>query len=128
MLNRKVKIAVMVSGGGTNLQALLENERAGLIPDGEITLVLSNNPNAYAIERAKNSGVKTAVVLRKDYDSRASFDDAMLKVLKENEIDMIVLAGFMSILTEKFTKAFENRIIIRPKGINAPISSSISPP
>ena len=105
------KIAVLVSGGGTNLQALLDAEKSGIIKSGKITLVLSNNANAYALERAKNSGVKTAVVLRKDYDSRASFDDAMLKVLKENEIDMIVLAGFMSILTEKFTKAFENRII-----------------
>jgi phosphoribosylglycinamide formyltransferase-1 len=105
------KIAVLVSGGGTNLQALLDAQNSGIIKSGKITLVLSNNANAYALERAKNAGVKTAVVLRKDYDSRSSFDDAMLKVLKENEIDMIVLAGFMSILTEKFTKAFENRII-----------------
>ena len=105
------KIAVLVSGGGTNLQALLDAQNSGIIKSGKITLVLSNNANAYALERAKNAGVKTAVVLRRDYDSRSSFDDAMLKVLKENEIDMIVLAGFMSILTEKFTKAFENRII-----------------
>ena len=107
----KLNVAVLVSGGGTNLQALLDAQNSGIIKSGKITLVLSNNANAYALERAKNAGVKTAVVLRKDYASRSDFDDAMLKVLKENEIDMIVLAGFMSILTEKFTKAFENRII-----------------
>ncbi len=105
------KIAVLVSGGGTNLQALLDAQDSKIIKSGKIELVLSNNANAYALERAKKAGVKTAVVLKKDYKDREEFDDAMLKVLKENEIDMIVLAGFMSILTEKFTKAYENRII-----------------
>ena len=105
------KIAVLVSGGGTNLQALLDAQDSKIIKSGKIGLVLSNNANAYALERAKKAGVKTAVVLKKDYSGREEFDDAMLKVLKENEIDMIVLAGFMSILTEKFTKAYENRII-----------------
>ena len=105
------KIAVLVSGGGTNLQALIDAEKAGVIKSGKISLVLSNNANAYALQRAENAGIKTAVVLKKDYSSRADFDKAILKVLKDEQIDMIVLAGFMSILTEDFIKAYENRII-----------------
>ena len=105
------KIAVLVSGGGTNLQALIDAEKSGVIKSGKISLVLSNNANAYALQRAENAGIKTAVVLKKDYSSRADFDKAMLKVLKDEQIDMIVLAGFMSILTEDFIKAYENRII-----------------
>ena len=105
------KIAVLVSGGGTNLQALIDAEKQGIIKSGKISLVLSNNANAYALQRAENAGIKTAVVLKKDYSSRADFDKAILKVLKDEQIDMIVLAGFMSILTEDFIKAYENRII-----------------
>ena len=105
------KIAVLVSGGGTNLQALIDAEKSGVIKSGKISLVLSNNANAYALQRAENAGIKTAVVLKKDYSSRADFDKAILKVLKDEQIDMIVLAGFMSILTEDFIKAYENRII-----------------
>ena len=105
------KIAVLVSGGGTNLQALIDAEKEGVIKSGKISLVLSNNANAYALQRAENAGIKTAVVLKKDYSSRADFDKAILKVLKDEQIDMIVLAGFMSILTEDFIKAYENRII-----------------
>ena len=105
------KIAVMVSGGGTNLQALIDAEKAGIIKSGKIELVLSNKENAYALTRAKNAGIKTAVVLKKDYTNREDFDKAMLSVLKENGIDMIVLAGFMNILTPTFIKAYENRII-----------------
>ena len=105
------KIAVLVSGGGTNLQALIDAEKEGVIKSGKISLVLSNNANAYALQRAENAGIKTAVVLKKDYTSRADFDKAILKVLKDEQIDMIVLAGFMSILTEDFIKAYENRII-----------------
>ena len=101
----------MVSGGGTNLQALIDAEKAGIIKSGKIELVLSNKENAYALTRAKNAGIKTAVVLKKDYANREDFDKAMLAVLKENGIDMIVLAGFMSILTPVFIKAYENRII-----------------
>ena len=111
MLNRKVKIAVMVSGGGTNLQALLENERAGLIPDGEITLVLSNNPNAYALTRAKNFGVKAVCVSKVDYPNFSDRENKMMDVLKENGIELIVLAGYLSILSEKFTSTYANRII-----------------
>ena len=105
------KIAVMVSGGGTNLQALIDAQNAGIIKSGKITLVLSNNANAYALERAKKAGIETAVVIKKDYPTRVDFDKAMLKVLKDKGIDMIVLAGFMSILTPDFIKAYENRII-----------------
>jgi phosphoribosylglycinamide formyltransferase-1 len=111
MLNRKVKIAVMVSGGGTNLQALLENERAGLIPDGEITLVLSNNPNAYALKRAENFGVKAVCVSKADYPNFTDRENKMMEVLKENGIELIVLAGYLSILSENFTKAYADRII-----------------
>lgn len=105
------KIAVLVSGGGTNLQALIDAEKSGVIKSGKISLVLSNNATAYALVRAQNAGIKTAVVLKKDYANRAEFDKAMLKVLKDEKIDMIVLAGFMSILTKDFIKAYENRII-----------------
>lgn len=101
----------MVSGGGTNLQALIDAQNAGIIKSGKITLVLSNNANAYALERAKKAGIETAVVIKKDYPTRVDFDKAMLKVLKDKGIDMIVLAGFMSILTPDFIKAYENRII-----------------
>ncbi len=111
MLNRKVKIAVMVSGGGTNLQALLENERAGLIPDGEITLVLSNNPNAYALKRAENFGVKAVCVSKNDYPDFKERESKMMEVLKENDIELIVLAGYLSILSERFTSAYSDRII-----------------
>lgn len=105
------KIAVLVSGGGTNLQALIDAEKSGVIKSGKISLVLSNNATAYALVRAQNAGIKTAVVLKKDYANRIEFDKAMLKVLKDEKIDMIVLAGFMSILTKDFIKAYENRII-----------------
>ena len=100
----KVKIAVMVSGGGTNLQALLENERAGMIPDGEIVLVLSNNPNAYALTRAQNFGVKAVCVSKKDYPDFAEREEKMLEVLKENGIELIVLAGYLSILSQNLLR------------------------
>ena len=87
MLNpSKVKIAVLVSGGGTNLQALLENERAGMIPDGKIELVLSNNPNAYALTRAENFGVKAVCVSKQDYPDFTTRENKMIEVLKENGI------------------------------------------
>ncbi len=111
MLNNKIKIAVMVSGGGTNLQALLENERAGLIPDGEISLVMSNNPNAYALTRAENFGVKAICVSKYDYPDFADRENKMIEVLKDNGIELIVLAGYLSILSENFTKTFSDRII-----------------
>ena len=104
----KTKIAVLVSGGGTNLQAILDSD---VIKSGEVTLVISNNPDAYALKRAENAGVKTCVVSRKAAASQAEFEQGIINALEENGIELIVLAGFMSILTEKFTRHYENRII-----------------
>ena len=111
MLDRKINIAVLVSGGGTNLQALIDAEKAGIISSGSIKLVVSNNPNAYALERAKNAGIESAVITRKELGSQEAFEDALIKALEDRNIELIVLAGFMSILSEKFTKRFEKRII-----------------
>ena len=105
------RIAVFVSGGGTNLQALLDAHSAGKIVSGEIALVLSNNAGAYALKRAESAGVKTAVILRREYESQAAFEDAVSACLAENRIDMIVLAGFMSILSADFTRKWPKRII-----------------
>ena len=111
MLNKKVKIAVFVSGGGTNLQAILESQQRGEIPDGEISLVLSNNPNAYALERAKNFGVKAVCVDKAVYKTLEEREQKTVEILKENEIELIVLAGYLSILSENFTKLYKGRII-----------------
>lgn len=105
------RIAVFVSGGGTNLQALLDSQAAGEIASGEIALVLSNNAGAYALKRAESAGVKTAVILRREFESQAAFEDAVSACLSENRIDMIVLAGFMSILSADFTGKWPKRII-----------------
>ena len=102
-------IAVLVSGGGTNLQALINAQIDGIISSGKITLVVSNNPDAYALTRAKNSDIKTAVINKKELG--ANFEDELIKTLEENNIDFIVLAGFMCILSEKFTSHFADRII-----------------
>ena len=103
----RAKIAVLVSGGGTNLQALIDAQKSGIIKSGEITLVVSNNENAYALERAKNNNIATAYIPSKAPD----FEAQLIKLLKDNDIDIIVLAGFMKILSGDFTKTFENRII-----------------
>ena len=100
----KTKIAVMVSGGGTNLQALIDAQKSGIIKSGEIKLVISNNEDAYALVRAKNAGIKTATILKKDCMSADEFEQRIISVMRENDIDLIVLAGFMSILSSKFTK------------------------
>lgn len=107
----KTKIAVLVSGGGTNLQALLDAEKAGKIPSGEIALVVSNNSTAYALERAANAGVKALCITKKECGGQEQFEDKLTQALKENGIQLIILGGFMSILSEKFTRRFENRII-----------------
>ena len=103
-------IAVLVSGGGTNLQALIDAQGKTLC-SGKITLVVANNANAYALERAKNAGIATAVVLKKDCGSQAAFEEKLKEVLTAHNIDLIVLAGFMTILTESFTSAYPKRII-----------------
>jgi phosphoribosylglycinamide formyltransferase-1 len=106
-----LKIAVLVSGGGTNLQALIDAERRGEIIGGEISLVVSNKPGVYALERAKSAGIKSEVVCRKDYESGDLFDKALCKVLCENKIDLVVLAGFLSILGENILSKYKDRII-----------------
>ena len=104
-----VNIAVLVSGGGTNLQALIDAERSGIIKSGKISLVVSNNPDAFALERARKAGIKTAVCNKKELG--ASFETELIKILEENKTDIIVLAGFMCILSENFTSRFADRII-----------------
>lgn len=108
---KKTRIAVLVSGGGTNLQALIDAQNSGIITSGEIVLVISNKSDAYALQRAQNAGIKTSVVLRKNFESRQFFEDGLIKILQDEQIDMIVLAGFMCILGEKFINAFRDRII-----------------
>lgn len=108
---RTVKIAVFVSGGGTNLQALIDAERAGTIRSGKIELVISSNPNAYALERAANANIPTAVVSKKAIGSQEGFEAEIKRLLSDNGIELIVLAGFMNILSENFTKAYPERII-----------------
>ncbi len=105
------RIAVLVSGGGTNLQALIDAENEGVIVNGKISLVISNVKGAYALERARMNGIPTAVVLKKECGSQEAFEQNIIALLREHEIDLIVLAGFMSILSESFTKAFPHRII-----------------
>ena len=107
----KAQIAVLVSGGGTNLQALIDAQHSGTIQNGQIRLVISNNANAYALERAKNAGIDTAVVLKKECGSQAAFEEKIKQLLRDNQIDLIVLAGFMSILSEDFTKDYPKRIL-----------------
>ena len=105
------KIAVMVSGGGTNLQALIDAEKAGKIPHGKISLVVASNDKAYALERAKQNDIESVVVKRKDYENQDAFDSAIVEVLKQHDIDMVVLAGYLSILGTIVIKAYEDRII-----------------
>ena len=106
-----LRVAAFVSGGGTNLQAIIDAQAAGTIRDAKVELVISNVSTAYALERAKNAGIKTAVIRKKDFENAAQWEDALVKELKENRIDLIVLAGFMSILSENFIKQFPNKII-----------------
>lgn len=111
MENKKVKIAVLVSGGGTNLQALIDAQKAGIIASGEIKLVISNVKDAYALTRASENNISTAVFSKKDFANAAEFESAIVTCLEENEIELIVLAGFMCILSENFTKKYANRIL-----------------
>ena len=107
----KTKIAVFVSGGGTNLQALIDAEAAGKIPDGEIALVLSSRRDAYALKRAEIASIETAVVSKKECKDGAEFEKAILAELEKHGIEMIVLAGFMSILSADFTARYKDRIL-----------------
>ena len=110
-MKSKTKIAVFVSGGGTNLQALINAEADGIIKSGEIVLVVSSSPDAYALTRAERAGIKGVVVSRKESASQEAFEDGILAALKESGAEMIVLAGFMSILSERFTSRFPRRIL-----------------
>ncbi len=107
----KANIAVLVSGGGTNLQALIDAEKNEIIHSGSVKLVVANNSKAYALERAKNAGIKTATVLKSQLGSQEAFEKELIKVLEEANTDLIVLAGFMSILSADFTNHFKDRII-----------------
>lgn len=107
----KAKIAVLVSGGGTNLQALIDAQNSGIIRSGEIVLVISNNQSAYALTRAENAGIEGMHVSKKELKSQEAFENAIIEALEKRDIDLIVLAGFMSILSERFTLRFDHRIL-----------------
>ena len=115
-----LRIAVLVSGGGTNLQAIIDAIAAGKITDTEIAAVISNNKNAYALERAKQAGIKDIVVSPKDFETREVFNENLLKTLQEVNPDLIVLAGYLVVIPESVIDVFENRIInIHPSLIPA---------
>ncbi len=111
MNGSKARIAVLVSGGGTNLQALIDAQANGVINSGSIELVISNKAGVFALERAKKVGIDTAVVLKSELGSTAAFESKIKELLTSYSIDIIVLAGFMSILSEDFTKSYPKRII-----------------
>ncbi|MBE6032446.1 MAG: phosphoribosylglycinamide formyltransferase [Clostridiales bacterium] len=106
-----IKVAVLVSGGGTNLQAIIDAEKAGIITSGKISLVVASRSDAYALTRAENAGIPSAVLRRKDYADPKEYDAALLKVLKDNEIDLVVMAGFLSIVGEELIEAYRDRIL-----------------
>lgn len=110
-MKNKISIAVLVSGGGTNLQALIDAQKSGIIKSGEIRLVISSNSEAYALTRAKENNIKSCVVTKKDTGSMAAMEEKIISILEDNRIDLIVLAGFMCILSENFTKKYDRRII-----------------
>ena len=106
-----LRIAVFASGGGTNLQALIDAQKAGKNPNGEIALVLSSSKKAYALERARQNGIATEILPRRQYATVDAYDEALLQIMERYRIDLVVLAGFMCILGSKFTKAYDRRII-----------------
>lgn len=106
-----LKIAVLVSGGGTNLQAIIDSIADGRITDTEISVVISNNPGAYALERAKKTGIEALCISPKSYENRALFNEALLAAVDARQVDLIVLAGFMVVVPEMMIRAYRNRII-----------------
>ena len=108
---KKVKVAVLVSGGGTNLQAIIDSVAANVIKSAEISLVVSNNPSAYAITRAQKANIPVEIISKKDCGSQEVFEEKLVASLEQNGIELIVLAGFMSILTANFTRRYDHRII-----------------
>ena len=111
MAEKKARVAVLVSGGGTNLQAILDAQARGEIPHGEITLVISDRPGAYALERARNAGIPGMEINKKACGGQEAFEVRLVEALEKNRTDLIVLAGFLSILTEHFTTLYARRII-----------------
>lgn len=111
MPDKKANIAVLVSGGGTNLQALIDAQRSGILKSGRIVLTISNRSDAYALNRARDAGIDTRVITKKDCGSAEEFERRIAETLESYGIDLIVLAGFMSILSADFTRRFERRII-----------------
>ena len=110
-MKNKADIAVLVSGGGTNLQALIDAEKSGILKSGRIKLVISNKEGVYALERAKCAGIPASVIVKKQFSDQNEFENALMCELERNGIDLIILAGFMSILSEKFTSRYPERII-----------------
>ena len=119
MLNRnneawtepKIRVAVLVSGGGTNLQAILDAAHSGMIRSAEVVLVVSSQPGVYALERAKRAGVPSAVLRKQELGGQAGFETALLELLRAYQVDLIVLAGFLSILSNDFTSQYDHRIL-----------------
>lgn len=111
MAEKFARIAVLVSGGGTNLQALIDAEKNGILKSGKITLVISNRADAYALQRAENAGIKACTVLKKTLGSQQAFEQKIAETLDQNGIDLIVLAGFMAILSRAFTDRYDHRIL-----------------
>ena len=110
-MKERIKIAVLVSGGGTNLQALIDSEKSGKLKSGKLSLVISDNPDAYALKRAGNAGIPAVIIRKKDFADRTGFESAVTETLINNGIGLIILAGFMTILGESFTNRFSGRII-----------------
>ena len=110
-MSKAKKIAVLVSGGGTNLQSLINSQKDCIFGESRITLVVASKPGVYALERAKNAGIDSAVLCRKDYADIAAYSAALVKALKEAEIDLVVLAGFLTIIDEQVYEAYPNAII-----------------
>lgn len=119
-MNGKARVAVLVSGGGTNLQALIDAQHSGLIEKGEIVLVISNRENAFAIERAQKAGIEAHVVTRKACGGQEAFEARVIELIDSHEIDLVVLAGFLTILSREFVTHYDHRIInIHPSLIPA---------
>ncbi len=111
MSDSQIKIAVLVSGGGTNLQALIDAEKRGELGNGKISLVIASKPNVYALERAANNGIESMVLARKEYDSIEAYSKALVDAMKNANIDLVVLAGFLTIIDEQVYNAFPNKIL-----------------
>ena len=113
-----IKIAVLGSGGGTNLQALIDAQKAGAFPNGEIALVMASNQKAYALERARNHGIRAVAISPKEFETREAFNEAFLAKVDEYKLDLIVLAGFLVTIPEAMTRKYKNRIINNHPSLN----------